>query len=418
MRNALALLTAAALSVALLHPAAATDTDEMPSMFTLGGFGTFGLVHSSRHDADFTSTAFKPNGAGYSHNWSNDVDSLFALQVTANLTPQLSAVLQVIAEQNYNNTYQPSVEWANIKYEFTDDFSARIGRTPLPAFMVADSRKLGYANPWVRPPLEVYSLVPVARNDGIDASYRWVAGAGTDTITAMAGRSDSDFPIGGNYSGAVHGRRQLVLINLYEQGFATVRINYSRARVTIDGLDPLLDGFREFGDQGATIASTYSDADRPVTFYGIGASYDPRDWFLMGEWAHIRGGPLSGDNTGWYATGGYRIGTFTPYATYARATTSSAMHVAGLSTGGLPPAAAAAGTQLNAALNSILESMPVQRTISVGTRWDFVKNVALKLQLDHTRIGAGSSAGLREVQPDFQLGGTLNVITATIDFVF
>ncbi len=115
---------------------------------------------------------FKPNGAGHSHTWSADVDSLIAGQVNANLTPQLSAVLQVIAEQNYDNSYRPHVEWANIKYQVTPEFSVRAGRTLLPTFLFSDTRKVAYAYPWVRPPLEVYRQEPITASDGVDASYQ------------------------------------------------------------------------------------------------------------------------------------------------------------------------------------------------------------------------------------------------------
>src|SRR5882672_4713402 len=96
-------------------------------MFSFSGFGTLGVVHSSETQADFTSSILKPNGAGHSHSWSADVDSLIAAQVSANFTPRLSAVLQVISEQHYDGTYRPHVEWANIKYQFTPDFGVRVG---------------------------------------------------------------------------------------------------------------------------------------------------------------------------------------------------------------------------------------------------------------------------------------------------
>src|ERR1700729_2001166 len=77
--------------------------DSTQSMFSFSGFGTLGVVHSNDHDADFTSNnIFKPNGTGYSHDWSPDVDSRIGAQVIANFTPQLSAMLQVISEQNYD----------------------------------------------------------------------------------------------------------------------------------------------------------------------------------------------------------------------------------------------------------------------------------------------------------------------------
>jgi hypothetical protein len=68
------------------------------SLFAFDGFGTLGVVHSGEDQADFTSTDFKPNGAGFSHDWSADVDSRLGAQITANATSQLSATAQIIVE--------------------------------------------------------------------------------------------------------------------------------------------------------------------------------------------------------------------------------------------------------------------------------------------------------------------------------
>jgi hypothetical protein len=54
----------------------------------------------------------------------------------------------------------------------------------------------------------------------------------------------------------------------------------------------------------------------------------------------------------------------------------------------------------------------------VGARWDFMKNVDFKVQVDHMRLGAGSPGTLGNLQPSFQTGGTVNLISATVDFVF
>src|ERR1022692_3922821 len=141
-------------------------------IFRFNAFGTLGIVHSSEDQADFTSSVFKPAGAGHSHDWSADVDTIIAGQLTAQLTPRISAMLQVVSQQRYDDTYRPGVEWANIKYTVTPDFTVRAGRSVMPSFLVSDDRKVGYALPWVRPPVEVYWLGPVTANDGIDASYR------------------------------------------------------------------------------------------------------------------------------------------------------------------------------------------------------------------------------------------------------
>jgi hypothetical protein len=379
-------------------------------VFSFAGFGTLGVVHSSEDNAEFT-------GAGYGHSWSAAVDSLIAAQVTANWTTKLSAVLQVISRQNYDDTYTPHIEWANIKYQFTPDFDVRIGRTALPVFMLTDSRNINYASPWVRLPVELYDLVGVSSNDGVDASYRMSVGTGTNTIQFTAGGSDTRFPVGDG-SGTVHARGLRTIADTFEAGFATVRLTYGRSRVTIAEFDPLFDAFRQFGPQGIAIADKYDVDNRVVNFLGMGASYDPGKWFVMSEIGHFSTHSLPGNNTGWYISGGPRLGRFTPYATYAARKVESNRSDPGLTVAAFPPFLAGAAAELNATLNAQLGSIAVQRTISTGVRWDFMKDVDCKLQVDHTRNGAGSPGILQDLQPAFRPGGTVNLISATLDFVF
>jgi hypothetical protein len=403
-------------------PAADADTgagDEPPdrSVFSFDGFGTLGVVHSSEDNAEFTGSGLTPTGAGFGHSWSAAVDSLIAAQVTANVTSKLSAVLQVVAEQNYDDTYTPHMEWANVKYQFTPDFDVRIGRTALSVFMLTDTRLIRYASPWVRLPVELYDLVPVTSNDGVDASYRMSMGAGTNTVQFTAGGSDTRFPVGDN-SGTIHARGLRTLSDTFEEGFATVRVTYGRSHVTIAEFEPLFDEFRQFGPQGVAIADRYDVDNRVVKFFGMGASYDPGKWFVMSELGHFSTDSLPGDNTGWYVSGGPRFGRFTLFATYAARKVESNRSDPGLTVTDLPPPQAIAAAELNAILNAQLASIAIQRTTSTGVRWDFIKDLDFKLQVDHTRNGAGSPGILHDLQPGFKPGGTVNLISAALDFVF
>lgn len=399
-------LTHIALLATALYAANASASDFEAPMFSFSGFGTLGVVHSNEDQADFTSSILKPNGAGYSRAWSADVDSLIGGQVTANFTPKLSAVLQVIAEQNYDNSYQPHVEWANIKYQFTPDFSVRAGRTVLSSLLFSDTRKVAYTYPWVRPPQEVYRLAPITASDGVDAIYQLHIGDMTNILQAHYGKSDNHLP---NDAGDIKSRQSWSLAYTGEYHAVTVHINYGQSHTTLDGLKPIFDGFRQFGPEGIALADKYDIDNKTISVTTIGARYDPGQWFVMGEATQLVTHSVLGKSTGWYLSGGYRLGEFTPYLTYGEATADN------LSDPGL---AAPAAAGLNTALNSILSTKPVQNTLSIGGRWDFMSNTALKLQYDHTDIGVGSSGVLSNVQPGFQSGGTVNVFSATIDFVF
>lgn len=399
-------LATVALVAMLFYAAGARAEDPGTPTFSFSGFGTAGLVHSSEDQADYADSVIKPNGVGHSRNWSADVDSRIGAQVTANFTRRISAVVQVISEQRYDNSYTPTVEWANIKYAFTPDISIRAGRIMLPVFLVSDYRKVGYANPWVRPPVELYSLIPISSNDGVDAIYRVYVGKFAHTVQGAYGESEFKLPAGGT----AKAKHISGISYTGEYGAATVHATYYKANLTLESFKPLFDGFRQFGPEGIALADKYDTINKAFTFIGLGGMYDPGGWFVMGEWGATDSHSVLGKKSAWYGSGGYRIGKFTPYLTYALAKVNSNTSDPGLTN----PFAAG----LNAGLNATLGSAPVQKTISVGGRWDFTKNADLKLQFDHTRLGAGSPGTLINIQPGFQRGGKFNVFSATVDFVF
>jgi hypothetical protein len=412
------LLNATLLVAMLWYPAGVRATAEDGSaMFSFSGFGTLGVVHSSETQADFTTSFFKPNGAGYTDPWSTNVDSNLGAQVTAHFTSQLSAVVQVISEQQYDNTYRPYVEWANVSYQLTPDFTVRAGRTVLATFLFSDTREVGYANPWVRPPVEMYHLVPITNSDGVDASYKVHMGDVVHTIVGSYGQSNPRLP--GNEGDNVGAKAIRLISDTIEYGAATAHLVYQDVRLggTIPRFDELLDAFRQFGPQGIALAEKYTTDNKRVRFIGVGAMYDPGGWFVVGEWAHEDFHSVLGSSTAWYTSGGYRISKFTPYLTYSDMKVTSNRSDPGLSLSAVPPSLIGTVTGLNAGLNAVLAIDPVQSTISVGTRWDFMKNASFKLQYDHTRLGAGSSGTLINIQPGFTPGGAMNLFSATVDFV-
>jgi hypothetical protein len=390
----------------------AGDDSDVP-LFALSGFGTVGVVHSSESHADFATSLLRPNGAGFSHEWSDDVDSKVGGQIIASFAKDFTAVVQVISEQRFDNTYTPYLEWANIKYQVTPDLSVRLGRTVSPNFLVTEQRKVGYANPWLRPPLEIYNLVPISGNDGVDATYKLHIGAVTQSLLATYGRTSATQPDGSTDKAT----RSWVIADTVEYGAMTAHLTYQQADITVSDLHSLLSAFRQFGIQGNAIAEKYDEYNRQGRIISAGAIYDPEKWFVMAEWGIVELHSVLGVRSGWYATGGYRVARFTPYLTYGRLKGDSSTSDPGLNVSELPVFLAGSAEGLNAALNGILGSVPVQRTIALGVRWDLHQNLDLKLQYDHTVHAPGSPGTLINLQPDFTPGGTVNLVSVAFDFV-
>jgi hypothetical protein len=400
-----------ALAVAALLYASAAGAQGTPSL-RLNGFGTVGVVHSNEDQADFVANLLASEGAGYTSEWSAKVDSRLGLQLTADLTPRLSSVVQIITEQGYDGAFKPSVEWANIRFDITPDLSVRAGRTLLPNFMVSEFRKVGYTNPWVRPPQEVYSLVPISNSDGVDLSYVFRSHGFINSLQIVYGRKDFklDAKLPGGTGGEMEVRDGFTVANTLERGAATFFVSHGSYHLTLDAFDPLFDGFRAFGPDGEAIAERYDIDNKRYRTLSIGARYDPGDWFVMSEWARIRSRTLLSDSRGWYISGGYRFESITPYLTLGERQVTGNTSDPGLS--------APQAQGLNNALNALLGLAAEQKSIAVGVRWDVVRNAALKLQFDHLDLGAESKGMLANEQPNFRRGGRVSLFSATLDFVF
>jgi hypothetical protein len=389
------------------------------------------MVHSDARDADFVGSPFQPNGAGYSRSWSPGVDSKVGLQVGAQFTQQLSAIVQIVSQHIYDNTWRPQLEWANLQYQVTPDLSIRVGRTVAAPFMLSDTHLVGYTYPWVRPPIELYGEFPVSNQDGVDLHLHLQNGPVGQALTVTYGQTNLSVLDGGKVSA----RKFLLASDAVELGALTFRIAYTSIRATTDvpTLDPLFNGLMQFGAlasgdgfatagaQASTLGATYSVREEfPYAFSmaTVGVIYDPGSWLVMSEGARTASDGLLAASTAWYLMGGYRFGKLTPFLTLAQVE-SGRYAPPGIVTVGLPLPLAAAAATLNAALAGALgEFAPSQSSVTAGLRWDVMKDIDFKLQFERVRLDQNSSGRLGNLQPGFRAGPDVNAVSVAMDFVF
>ncbi len=392
---------------------APAHAQSMPEL-TFSGFGTIAAVHSSERNADFVGGIFQPNGAGYTHPSSFGPDSKVGGQLKATFNDKFSGVVQLVSQHQYDNSWTPVFEWANLKYQVTLELSLRAGRIALPTYTLSESRFVGYASPWVRAPKEVYGAMPYSTSDGFDASYRKQFGEVNNTVQFFYGKNKFKAPglvSKANPVWGVSDSLEFGSLNLHAS-YTTVKTNWQS-----EGLSNLVGGLAAFGTapglvgaQGRMLADKYKLDDMKFSLLALGATYDPGNWFVMGEFASVKGAGFLSNSRSAYVSAGYRFGDFTPYVTYARAKADLQ------SENGIASPAAAG---LNAGVNATLSAFaPKQHTVSAGVRWDFMKNVALKTQYDRITTSDGSSGNYANVQPGFVSGKSANVVTVALDFVF
>lgn len=411
--TAAATLPACAGAVLFALGSAACAATASPA-WKLSGFGTVGVVHSDEAQADFTASIMKGDGAGRTASWSRHVDSKLGAQVDVALDPRWSAVLQVVTEQRLDYSYQPRVEWANIKYQVTPELALRLGRIALPMFIAADYRKVGYAYPWVRPPLEVYGVLPLTNSDGADLSWHWNGEALRSTTQVFYGRTD--VPL---YDGArLRGHGIAGLSHTVEQGAFSARASVITSRLSVSLFGELFDALDGVKPQGRDIARRLRIAGKRASASSIGLNYDPGQWFVLGEAGRSKVDGYLGSTRSAYLSGGWRHANLTPYATWARVWGEAPEGSSALPLAGLSPPDAAAGAALNTALATMLRAIPSQSTIGAGLRWDLASNMAFKLQHERVTTKRGSRGMFINTVPGYQSGRTAQVTSVALDFVF
>lgn len=405
----------------------ASRADDGSSVFSFKGFGTLGVVHSDEDGADFRGTVFQPNGVGNTRGTDIGPDTKLGAQLTARFSDKWSAVIQGVSQHQFDNSYRPLLEWANIKFQATDELAIRGGRIVLPAFLISDSRFVGYAQPWIRPPQEVYFVSSITNSDGADITWQMPVGAATNTAQAFYGVSDAKLSSGRVQAEPAWGVNDALEINSW-----TLRAAYIALKIDleIDSFNPLFDGLDQFGDaatqfgfaqagsEAHALASRYDTHGLDVSIVTVGAQYDPGSWFAMAEYAKFNGDGFLQDSDSGYITAGIRIDKFTPYLTYAKITTDT--YEEHISTAGLPAPLASGADQLSAGINASLNGFfTSQESYSAGVRWDFSRSADLKLQYDRINLQDGTLGRLSNPAPGFDPSGeTVNLLSAAVDFVF
>lgn len=402
-------------AVAVALPVSAMTIDDLPhSDIKLSGFGTLGAVHADTDQADFTSSVLKASGAGATRRWSMDVDTRLGVQLDAEIASQWSAVLQLVSEQSFDNSYRPHVEWANLKYQVTPDIDIRLGRMALPVFMAAEHRKVGYVYSMVRQPSEVAEASPLTSSDGIDMSWRWRTSVLRHNTRLQYGHTNMALETNTRLrAGGI-----LALSHSIDVGALNVRASVIRADVTVNLAEQLFDALNSFGPAGTTLSNRYSVDNKRFSLVALGMEYDPGNWFMTIEGGRQRSQSLLGTNIALAIGAGYRWRDFTPYAGYSAVRTQSETRTGGVPLVGLSPQLAGYATVLNAGLNELLTTMPDQSSVSLGLRWDFYENIAFKVQFDSLKPRHNSRGTLINQQPGYNVAHAISVTSLSLDFVF
>lgn len=394
----------------------------------ISGFGTVGLVHNPNDDYGFVRDIGQRTEPG--RNYSLRTDSMLGLQLAHTLSPQWQFFGQVRLRDQADNSLANSVTRAFVAYRPDPNLHFRLGRMADATFLMSDYHEVGYAFPWVRPPFESYGIMAMHFYDGLDVTYSLPHSGGVWRLKAMGGRIKAGIPQGApiqDYS--LEGNDLWGLALIHEQGPLKVRVGYTSFHLEKEStgalfVEPSLNALIGNPLIGFLFPAAVAEARElrdelqmkgaRVSFASAGFAYDDGRWMLQGEVSKLSSETMlfpRGEQA--YLSAGYRLGNFLPYAVLS-GSRADPVKRAKADWSGIP-----LGPLLQSGTLALLNSQrSAQTTTSLGVRWDFNSQAALKLQLDHVRVrnqgwGLWSSGAKSDPGAD-----RVNVVSATLDFVF
>lgn len=406
--------------------AAAQDADRPATTgLRVSGFGTLGISEVQAPPTwGFRRELTQPARPG---RWRWDADTRLGVQANYSVDPSLELVAQVIAKKRGAFAADTdALEWAYASYRPDAEWTLRAGRVNVDTFLMADYRNVGFGFLSLRPPVEFYARLPTTL-DGGDIARSWIVGDAQWRAKLMAGATrigDVDFSEAGRLNsvlGAMVSR---------EQGGWLLRASIARARIDFRQDDAQRAALAALGQLGtlplpAVAAPALQLRERlgangiQSLFTEVGLRYEGSEWQGSVEFVHVSAAPLTVERT-FYAMLGYRLGDWTPFVGHGRSRNA----VAALDAPAwlqalapvLGPSAAAEAQGLGNAVVAVLNGgRLVQSSWSLGLRWDFHAQAALKLQWDRIKVAPGGGSLWSGVDG---APGRARVATAAVDFIF
>jgi hypothetical protein len=398
------------------------------------GFGTIGYAESDKYnDLVLKRNITQRSKTIEDNGWL--VDSKLGLQARKELNPGWDVVGQIVAQEKVNNSIENSIEMAFLRYQSNDRWSFQLGRMVLDTFLLSDHRNVGYSYHSVRPQAEFYGWIPYSNYDGLKTVFEFGDFESSFRLEAFVGKTKSTVNIG--YKGDDSSYNYVKSSPIYGGGVTwetdelTLRAYIARFRFTqntnaIKALqetvsNPLLQ-LQQAWPEAIEIADAYAIENEFVTYSSIGFSWRPGPWHVQGEFSNITStfyGSYDGQRA--YLQVGRRFGEFLPHIGYAYSWDERDFPY------DAPPVIPGLENIYNGLYEGLKDNLSSgtvdQRSLSLGIRWDFASQKALKFQCDFVTLDDNSlgiyptpkeiSEGVRNWEKDSR-----SWCSTTFDWVF
>lgn len=451
---------------------------EADEKFRVNGFFSAGMsTFKTSNNSGFLSTQ---NFDGkVTNKVTAEPESHVGLQFTGKVNDKADFVTQIVARGG--NDFDAAVEWAFLKYQLNDDITLRAGRLRTPFFQLSEYLEVQYAMPWVRGPQEVYGA-SISSYTGADALYRKRLGAANFAAQVYYGSDDSvgangavrlkldqlhGIRLSAEYKGFTAGisySRANATFSDFSEGSVVQNAEKLRGNIKViaedfkddvSGIPTLLPVIEDYIDlisqpyEGQPAAIVDGEASFANVF--LGYSNGPLD--IKAEAIQQKVDGTFQDEDGQYLSVAYRIGDFTPYVYAAKiytiddeVRTKAVAQLDGwqktfdelvkpnVIKGLESPALGIRNSQKKQVTDGLQEISDGLKTLkgsvagftgehssyALGVRWDFISNLALKLEYQkfYDVVNSPRIYPDKLSNPELEPQGEMELYTITINGVF
>lgn len=340
---------------------------------------------------------------GYSDAISLSQQSLFALQGDVKFTDNLSLSTQLLAHSGEKR--ESGVEWLYLAYEPSQNWQFKLGKLRTPFFRYNDVIDVGFAYPWITPPVQVYSGFLFTNYEGISGTYKTNLSSFSVELEAYYGSYNGDFPVEDVNIGLDVSDIKGVVLSARNGNLSmrTAIIHSSDFYADVPGIDEFADALELAGFAENASSLRF---DGSATGYQASINYDTLDYFAAAEWTKIDSELLLVPTIeSYYATFGYNFNPFQAHITFASSKNSRP-----IPENLIPKGVAPQLDQLSYGYDAIIygiQKYPLD-SISIGVRWDFRHNMAAKAEVTFLNGDANESSFFSEFSdPSFDRKATL-----------
>lgn len=399
------------------------QADDFFDNWNFDSFGTLSYTKTDKYDDRIPRRNITQSGKEI---WDNGwlLDSRIGFQAKWHINDHWELVSQAVGREQLDNMLFDYFDIFYLSYQANNEWRFGVGRQAFDLFFMSDHLNTGYSYDWIRPPTEFYGIMPYESFDGFKISREWGDFDNSWTWRLSVGnietKFDADVLVSSDDVDSTKAQPIYSTALTWQTGKWHVRGSYAHFNFKQDLGDPK--DRQELSQAANEIAPIWPDfmriadelsKDFILRILAFGLQWQHDDWKVQTEWSSVDSDIVTFDGQRGYFHVSKRFDEWQPFVTLGFARDDSQFKYQ-KPMGGYQELDEFYYEMLNFHRNMRHN----QESISLGVRWDFSRQKALKLQCDKFYFEKWSGSIHGRVDYSYPGDETKSWCSVSLDWVF